>query len=956
MLVGCVENYLRKGYWAMQLGDLSKWGIPSRIIELWRQRQGEALLSVQSRAIRKGLLGENDRENGNDSVRMLISAPTSSGKSFCAEMAMVKALVSRRKTVLLFPLKSLAEQTYRLYNETYAPLGVKCLIATGDHPENDRRFREGDYQVAIAIYEKFNLLLTESLDALKNTGLIVLDEIQTVAEPGRGALLELLITKILASVYEPSLVALSAVIGDSERSAGCLADWLGATLVEESTRPVDLIRGVAAEGSFRFRSYNDGTDGCQEFVRIEAGDDPFECFVRQLKIDSGPTLVFLKSRADTVRYAFKLASSVGWDEAKTALARLSGEEPSYLIRSLSQALGRGVAFHNSDLSPYQRKIIEEGFVRGEIKTVFSTTTLAMGVNLPAETVYLETAKYSSGEYNGRPSLVPVSRSEFDNMTGRAGRLGLQDGSKPGRAIILAESEFDREILWENYIATEKAEPIKSAFETMPLADWLLNLIVTFGHGVSGLFQSTLYAAVEGMTGQSLTGQGGRSHEFTGVNPQDLPQHCVETSSTCPKGLAPSNVEREMAYLVAHGFVCKKDISGTTISGDDYFPTALGQAVARTGLPVAAAVCYLDKLDTDRPETPFGWTALALSSPHWVLPPGILSRSEQRHNMPLKSLYQLFDDRVTETRFLIGHDYQREPLPYRVAASLKALLLLDEWSRLTPVRRLEERYQLHLGQIMHLGETAGHLVASLATLITAIDAETLAGRQLSALAFSFRTGLPITLQELHQHLGNILNRSDFAALQKAGINILSDLADTPVTELAQLIKGDYKLKQITDKLQTLKEEINMSLHGTTSAPRLDVNSAVASVVPELVEIDGSPDGERYLVRINGFPIKLTGKSFKYFAKLACSRAKGDAGWIYKEDIEVGFNQARYLYRMKNEVGASLNFAWPMIENNRLGYYRLNVDPAKIQINLDNLRSHPDYEVRILVGDQTPGTVN
>ncbi len=933
MLVGCVENYLRKGYWAMQLGDLSKWGLPSRIIELWRQRQGEALLSVQSRAIRKGLLGENDRESGDDRVRMLISAPTSSGKSFCAEMAMVKALVSRRKTVLLFPLKSLAEQTYRLYSETYAPLGVKCLIATGDHPENDRRFREGDYQVAIAIYEKFNLLLTESLDALKNIGLIVLDEIQTVAEPGRGALLELLVTKILASVYEPSLVALSAVIGDSEHSAGCLADWLGATLVEESTRPVDLIRGVAAEGSFRFRSYNDGTDGCQEFVRIEAGDDPFECFVQQLKIDSGPTLVFLKSRADTVRYAFKLAGSVGWDEAKTTLARLSGEEPSYLIRSLSQALGRGVAFHNSDLSPYQRKIIEEGFVRGEIKTVFSTTTLAMGVNLPAETVYLETAKYSSGEYNGRPSLVPVSRSEFDNMTGRAGRLGLQDGNKPGRAIILAESEFDREILWENYIATEKAEPIKSAFETMPLADWLLNLVVTFGHGVSGLFQSTLYA-------RGHTPSKGR---------QASPKESAPLGELVP-------IEREMTDLVAHGFVCKKDISGTTISRDDYFPTALGQAVARTGLPVAAAVCYLDKLDTDRPETVFGWTALALSSPHWILPPGILSRSEQRHNMPLKSLYQLFDDRVAETRFLIGHDYQREPLPYRVAASLKALLLLDQWSQLTPVQRLEERYQLHLGQIMHLGETAGHLVASLATLITAINAETPAGHRLSALAFSFRTGLPITLQELHQHLGDILNRSDFAALQKAGINTLSDLADTPVTELAQLIKGDYKLKQITDKLQTLKEEINMSLHGTTFDHRLDVNSAVASVVPELVEIDGSPDGERYLVKINGFPIKLTGKSFKYFAKLACSRAKGDAGWIYKEDIEVGFNQARYLYRMKNVVGASLIFAWPMIENNRLGYYRLNVDPAKIQINLDNLKSHPDYEVRVLAGNQIPGTVN
>ena len=118
-------------------------------------------------------------------------------------------------------------------------------------------------------------------------------------------------------------------------------------------------------------------------------------------------------------------------------------------------------------------------------------------------------------------------------------------------------------------------------------------------------------------------------------------------------------------------------------------------------------------------------------------------------------------------------------------------------------------------------------------------------------------------------------------------------------------------------------------------------------PEMIEIDGSFDRERYLVRINGFPVRLTGKSFKYFTKLAWSRLNMDAGWIYKEDIEIGFNQARYLYRMKNEISASLNLDRPLIENNRLGYYRLNIEPGKIKINRDNLSKHPDYEIRQLV---------
>ena len=116
--------------------------------------------------------------------------------------------------------------------------------------------------------------------------------------------------------------------------------------------------------------------------------------------------------------------------------------------------------------------------------------------------------------------------------------------------------------------------------------------------------------------------------------------------------------------------------------------------------------------------------------------------------------------------------------------------------------------------------------------------------------------------------------------------------------------------------------------------------------ESIEIDGAYDRERYLVRINGFPVRLTGKSFKYFTKLAWSRVNEESGWIYKEDIEVGFNQARYLYRMKGEICAGLNISWPVIENNRLGYYRLNADPRRIRINTQNLKSHPDYEVRSL----------
>jgi len=193
--------------------------------------------------------------------------------------------------------------------------------------------------------------------------------------------------------------------------------------------------------------------------------------------------------------------------------------------------------------------------------------------------------------------------------------------------------------------------------------------------------------------------------------------------------------------------------------------------------------------------------------------------------------------------------------------------------------------------------------------------------------------------------------------------VADLCKLEDEQLDKFITGKNKLKLLKEKLKSLHEEVAMQSHTLTNESRVRSKTALSALSssgstgqPESVEIDGAFERERYLVRINGFPVRLTGKSFKYFTRLAWWRLNQDSGWIYKEDLEVGFNQARYLYRMKNEVVSALNLPWPVFENNRLGYYRLNADPSKIRINLENLKRHPDYEVRVLAGKSDTEPVN
>lgn len=883
----------------MRLIELERFRIPRPVLEKWRERQGELLLPVQVRAIMKGLL-EGER-GGN----LVIAAPTSSGKSFCAELAALQTLLRRKKTIIALPLRSLAEEQFERLRSTYRSLGIRSIVLSSDHPEADQQLLSGEYDLAIAIFEKLDRLLTQRLDLLATVGLIVIDELQMVSEPGRGSLLERLLTKVRASCYTPRLIGLSAAL--TESAAAELAGWLNAELVHERYRPVDLYRGVATGGKLQLRSANTGEDIEEPFPAAGQGDDLTEPVIDQLRQSRSGTLVFVKSRLDTVRLALQLASQVSWPAAHATIAGLQQEEPSGLLRTLMQTLGRGVAFHNADLATEQRRLVEQAFQAGQVRVLFSTTTLAMGVNLPASTVYLETVKYTTSRYGGRPVLVPVSMTEFENMAGRAGRLGHTD-APAGRAIVLAHSEFDRDVLWQTYINPIETIRPRSAMQSIPTTDWLLDLIV------AGLVVSR--SALQAVLGHTLA-----THQ------QALPsEHDIDISL------------RELAAL---GLI--------TMSGGHHpslQPTALGRAVATTGLSVMAADRLIDRLQEQFPDHPVSALALVLSTPDWVSPPGMVSQRELREQTWLRQLYLRFEGDIEAVRVLVPPGEQTSPLTYRQAAAIKGVLLLLDWQQLVPVQRLEERYQLHLGQISALADAAAHLLGGLGALSRAIAPERGEATLIGELIASLRSGMPPAYAELSAASGRLLGRADCARLQRAGISSREALLAADPDQLARLIPDHTRRLRIITTMQYPKEESPMQSLASVHLTGSPVTGRDSASLPQSLEIDGSCDADRFLVRIDGIPVRLTGKSFKYLTRLACARSRPDGGWIYKDDIEAGFNQARYLYRMKHEIAETLRGSWPIVENNRLGYYRLNLDPERISLNRANLAAHPDWEVRSL----------
>ena len=113
-----------------RIQDLRKYGLPDSLLEIWEQQQGDFLLPVQEVAVQRyGLF---------DGQSLVISSPTSSGKTFVGEMAAMRATFEGKRVLYLTPLRALAEEKFQTFSDRYSAYGVKVVVATRDHHEFDQ--------------------------------------------------------------------------------------------------------------------------------------------------------------------------------------------------------------------------------------------------------------------------------------------------------------------------------------------------------------------------------------------------------------------------------------------------------------------------------------------------------------------------------------------------------------------------------------------------------------------------------------------------------------------------------------------------------------------------------------------------------------------------------------------------------------------------------------------------
>jgi replicative superfamily II helicase len=454
------ENYFRafpergKAEVLPTVESLSGRGFPDEVIAAWRT-DIEQLNQLQLDAINDyGLL---------DGEHIVVSAPTSSGKTMIGELAALSGVLQRRRALFLLPLKALVNDKHQEFERKYSELGIRTIRATGDFSDNIGALMRGQYDICLMTYEKAAALALAAPHILDGVGVIVVDEVQMIVDSSRGANLEFLLTLIRVRRDRgsaPQVIALSAVIGDTNG----LERWFGARLLRRDTRPVPLDEGVLRQdGSFRFIA----SDGQEEetvamITPIWTGKDSSQNWViplvKELVDDGEQVMVFREVKGATVGCARYLAQHLGLPPADEAIAALPTGDTTSSSAQLRQTLAGGVAFHNADLDRDERLVIEEHFRSGEhrLQVVVATTTLAMGINTPASSVVIVGLTH--------PGDDPYTVAEYKNMVGRAGRLGYQER---GRSFIVTTDFRAEHEAWTSYV-TQQPESLRSQFlETDP---------------------------------------------------------------------------------------------------------------------------------------------------------------------------------------------------------------------------------------------------------------------------------------------------------------------------------------------------------------------------------------------------------------------------------------------------------------------------------------------------------
>ncbi len=413
---------------------------------------------------------------------VLVSAPTSSGKTLIAEYAIWRCLAAppglrldpkrAHRVIYTTPLKALSNQKFRDLGERYGVANVG--LVTGEHTLNESA------PVVVMTTEILRNILYDEPARLDLVGDIILDEVHYIDDYPRGTVWE---EVIIEAPRHIRITGLSATISNVDEVAAWMSGLRGGMeVVTQIERPVALElwlcldnqlwplfdeRGQVDHGTLEKAQNLSAGDLRLRYARRAPENDLLQVIERLRGNGMLPAIYFIFSRRGC-REAISRCAVHGLDlttpDEKLAVdtelghrleAIADDDERRVFLDALDgKLLRRGIAMHHAGMLPYAKETVEVLFQRGLVKVVFATETLSLGLNMPARACVV--SSFTKFDGTGFHALTPA---ELTQLMGRAGRRGIDT---LGHGIILKESDVDVRDIYDAAIGGEMSVESKFA--------------------------------------------------------------------------------------------------------------------------------------------------------------------------------------------------------------------------------------------------------------------------------------------------------------------------------------------------------------------------------------------------------------------------------------------------------------------------------------------------------------
>ena len=391
----------------------------------------------------------------------LVTAPTGAGKTWIAQQAIARIHAGGGKAWYACPLKALSNAKYAEFSALFGPQQVGIL--TGDRKENP------DAPIIVGTTEILRNQLYDAMyrGELLTTDFVVLDEAHFLGDTDRGVVWEEIMIYLPARI---PLLMLSATIGNADQIAAWLSTIRSSrcAVIKETKRPVPLIPLFLHPSGMLLPLTEPAKTAAKEKIskkvsafisakntgkrRIQYGLPPFEKVLSVLrKFHLLPAIFFLKSRADCDRALEQCRGGLLRDPLRKARLKAwikpyCRQNPHIFNHRQRWSLENlAIGSHHAGQLPAWKLMLERLMTEGLLDAVFATTTVAAGVNFPARTVVFS----NSDRFNGS-QFLPMDATEFHQMTGRAGRRGMDN---IGFALLLPNKFMDIRLMAKLFHST-----------------------------------------------------------------------------------------------------------------------------------------------------------------------------------------------------------------------------------------------------------------------------------------------------------------------------------------------------------------------------------------------------------------------------------------------------------------------------------------------------------------------